>query len=469
MLLAALALGLVARVVGAFDDGIFWPDEVYQSLEPAHALVFGHGLIPWEFIDGARTWALPGFVAALMKACAVVGLDDPRVYVRVVKLCFALLSVGSVLGVRRLAKAFGAPEEGAVAAAALWALAAPAIYFAPRAMSENACTVPLLWGLALLFEAKAPAARRVLLATSLLGLAVLFRLQCAVFAVGAVAVLAARRDWRTLGWALAGLGAWAVLYGAFDAAAWHDARGAKWGGWFHSAVVYVRFNVLEGRGAQWGTNPWWWYFRVVATSMPTVTLAMAAGVVALLARRQWALPALLALFLAVHLASPHKEIRFLLPALPIAAACVGVALAAVRPPRLAQLGALAVALGLVSFAHAPFLTMGQLGAYLDRPKSSAWGDFAPANRLLLVASTKGDLCGLRVDAADLAWVGGSTYLHRAAPVYRPSEPLEAHHFNYLLSRDGLPELEKVATDGPLALYRLPWPTCAPDPGFPWRL
>jgi hypothetical protein len=63
----------------------------------------------------------------------------------------------------------------------------------------------------------------------------------------------------------------------------------------------------------------------------------------------------------------------------------------------------------------------------------------------------------------LAWVGGSTYLHRAAPVYRPSEPLEAHHFNSLLSRDGLPDLEKVATDGPLALYRLVGLRAAPGP------
>lgn len=464
----ALGLGLVARVLGAFDDGIFWPDEVYQSFEPAHALVFGHGLIPWEFIDGARTWALPGVVAVLLKACAVLGLDSPLVYVRVVKLVFAALSVVTALGVYRLAKAFDAPEEGAVAAAALWALAAPAIYFAPRAMSENACSAPLVWGLALLFEVKAPTARRVLLAASLLGLAVLFRLQCAVFALGVVGVLAARKEWRTLGLALGGLGAWAFLYGALDAATWHGAPGARWGGWFHSAVVYVRFNVLENRAAQWGTSPWWFYARYGSSSMPTVSVAMALGVAGALVRRAWTLPVLLGLFVLVHVASPHKELRFILPALPLAAACVGVAFAAVKPPRRAWVAGLAVALGLVSLAHAPFLTMGQLGAYLDRPKSSAWGDFAPANRLLLVASTKDDVCGLRVDAADLAWVGGATYLHRPAPLYRPSEPAEARHFNYLLSRDGLPGLEKVASDGPLALYRLPW-ACVPDPGFPWRL
>jgi GPI mannosyltransferase 3 len=462
-----LGLGFAARAVGAFDDGIFWPDEVYQSFEPAHAFVFGHGLIPWEFVEGARTWALPGFVAALLKTCAVLGLDSPTVYVRVVKLAFALLSVLTALGVHRLARAFGAPEEGAVAAAALWALAAPVIYFASRATSENACCVPLVWGLALLFEAKSPSARRVLLASSLLGLAVLLRLQCAVLALGTVGVLAARKDWRTLGLALAGLGAWAVVYGALDAATWHDAPGARWGGWFHSAIVYVRFNVLENRGTQWGTSPWWFYARYVGSSMPTVALTMALGIAIALHRRMWALPVLVGLFALVHVVSPHKELRFILPALPLAAACVGVALASASKFR-ARLAQLAVLFGLASLVQAPFLTMGQMGAYLDRPKSRAWGNSAPANRLLLAASARDDVCGVRVDLVDLAWVGGSTYLHRPAPLYRPSEPGDRGHFNYLLARDGLPQLEKVAADSGLALYRGSR-TCVPDPGFPWRL
>lgn len=466
VLWACLGVGLVARIIGAFDDGIFWPDEIYQSFEPAHALVFGHGLIPWEYIDGARTWALPGFVAGLLEVCAALGLDSPAFYVRAVKIVFAVLGVVTALGVHRLARAFGAAEEGAVAAAALWAFASLAVYFSPRAMAENACVAPAVWGLALLFEAKAVGPRRVLLASSLLGMAVLLRLQTALFAAGAVGVLAARREWRALGYALVGLGVWALLYGALDAATWHDAPGARWGGWFHSAVVYVRFNIIENRGANWGTAPWYFYPRYVFTSMPTVALALLLGVAGALWRRAWALPALVALFAVVHMASPHKEIRFILPALPLAAACVGVALGDAR--HRARLAAFAVAFAVVSLVQTPFLTMGQLGAYLNRRHSKAWGDFAPANRLLLVASERADVCGLRVDVADMAWVGGATYLHRPAPLYRPSQPFEARHFNYLLARDGLTQFEKVATDSGLALYRLPW-ACVPDPGFPWRL
>ena len=60
VLLGASAL----RLWLAFDDhSIYWPDEIYQSLEQAHRLAFGSGFIPWEFRDGARNWILPGLIA----------------------------------------------------------------------------------------------------------------------------------------------------------------------------------------------------------------------------------------------------------------------------------------------------------------------------------------------------------------------------------------------------------------------
>ncbi|HZA50383.1 MAG TPA: hypothetical protein VE549_06560, partial [Myxococcaceae bacterium] len=47
----ALVAGFLLRaVLGVPDDGIYWPDEIYQSLEPAHRVVFGYGLVAWEFV-----------------------------------------------------------------------------------------------------------------------------------------------------------------------------------------------------------------------------------------------------------------------------------------------------------------------------------------------------------------------------------------------------------------------------------
>src|SRR5580698_3158631 len=49
------------------DQGVFWPDEIYQSIEQAHRLVFGYGMVPWEFRDGARSWVFPGLLAGAIK------------------------------------------------------------------------------------------------------------------------------------------------------------------------------------------------------------------------------------------------------------------------------------------------------------------------------------------------------------------------------------------------------------------
>jgi GPI mannosyltransferase 3 len=463
-----LLISAGTRAWAAFDDGIYWPDEIYQALEVAHAQVFGYGVIPWEFVEGARNWSLPALVTVLLKGCALVGLDHPPGYVQAVKLFFGLLSVGTVWGVQRLAKALGAPAWGAVAAAALWALATPAIYFGSRSMSEVASALPLVWGVALL-AAPGATRRAVLWGASLLGLAVLLRLQVATVALGVLLALALRRDWQVVLPALAVLAGWGVLYGALDAVTWGGLPGARFGGWFHSVIVYYRFNVTEGRGAHWGTADWLYYPRVLFTSMPSVAAALAVALGVAVWRRQWLVPLAVGLFLALHLATPHKEYRFLYPVLPVWCALTGAVLAPLGPEVLTRAAALLVALGLASTAQLSGLTMGQLGAYPERPDASAWDDSGPVNRLMVVAGRRPDLCGLRIDPKDLAWTGGSTYVHRRVPLYRGNVPPQSGYFNYVIGPRGYGGVEAVAEDSGLVLYRLPLDRCRDDLSYPWKL
>src|SRR5258708_3586729 len=128
--------------------------------------------------------------------------------------------------------------------------------------------------------------------------------------------------------------------------------------------------------------------------------------------------ALIALaFFVLHSFVPHKEIRFILPVLPLFGACVGVALTQV--PK--QLGWAVLVAAAASTVFAKDLTWGQLGAYPERAAQSAWDDFGPFNRLLLAASREPNVCGVFVEA-HLAWVGGSTYLHQRAPLYMHQPP-----------------------------------------------
>jgi len=75
--LAAL-LGVVLLSVGLrlmpvlFLPSLNWDDEIFQATEPAHRLVFGYGIVAWEFQLGMRSWILPGTIAGLLAAPAIV-------------------------------------------------------------------------------------------------------------------------------------------------------------------------------------------------------------------------------------------------------------------------------------------------------------------------------------------------------------------------------------------------------------
>src|SRR3954470_24118442 len=76
--LAAVVAGsaLVRLHYGLGDRGIYWPDEIHQSVEQAHRLIYGYGLVPWEFIRGARSWAFPGMLALVLWVGRAVGVSD---------------------------------------------------------------------------------------------------------------------------------------------------------------------------------------------------------------------------------------------------------------------------------------------------------------------------------------------------------------------------------------------------------
>jgi phosphatidylinositol glycan class B len=60
--LVALAILLRLQPI-LVEPSAVWPDEIFQTSEPAHRLVFGSGLVAWEFQLGERSWLLPGIIA----------------------------------------------------------------------------------------------------------------------------------------------------------------------------------------------------------------------------------------------------------------------------------------------------------------------------------------------------------------------------------------------------------------------
>ena len=89
-LVAALLLRLGLHM---FSDFVAYPDELLQYLEQGHKMVFGYGLVFWEFHWGARNYLLPSVVAALLLPFKWLGIDHPAYYVPFVEAFFCVFSL----------------------------------------------------------------------------------------------------------------------------------------------------------------------------------------------------------------------------------------------------------------------------------------------------------------------------------------------------------------------------------------
>ena len=460
-----LALGLAARLWMSFtDDGIYWPDEIHASLEPAHRLAFGSGLISWEYGVGARRWALPGVLSAVLWSAAAAGLDDPAQYLALVRILTSALAVAAAWAGYFLARRFGASEWPAIAGASVFAIAGPAVYFGPRALSDTVSILPVVLGLALALPAASTRADRIA-GASLLGLALLLRLHTAIFLPALVIVWLARRRWREAGEVTSLLFAWVFVLGALD---W-----LTWGEWFQSPRLYLAFTFDMGGGAITGDSPASYYGQMFFRSMPFVAVVLTPLAVAG-AFRAPALAFVVAVLLAAHVLTPNKAYRYVLVALPLLGALGAVGLqwlTTLGRARLMPIGAAAlVAAAAISLITMRSLTFGDIGPWeRTRPTESAFDDVGPVNRLLMKAGRQSDLCGLKIETHHLAWTGGYTYLHRNVPLYAPDgPPRESGRYNYVIVPASETPGNPVAQDGGVVLRRLGG-SCQPDAGYSFYL
>ena len=314
LVIVAVGLRLVPIIV---EPSLNWGDEIFQTLEPAHRLVYGYGLVTWEFQLGMRSWLLPGFVAVLMEAARLIG-GGPDFYVPAIAAVFALLASAPVICCFLWARRwYGFPA--AFAGAALVAIAPELVYFGARALSETVAAHLLVIGFFLLQESERRSSRRRLFAAgALFGVACLLRIHMAP-AVLVIALWASPHSWRSR---LPVLIAGGLVAGAFGAALdWVSLDYPLASLWRN-----ILFNIIDGVSADFGTEPWNYYllgeFGLWGTGGVFMLVAAVIG-----ARR---LPALLAaalVIVAVHSGFAHKEYRFIYPAIVLITVLAGLGLA----------------------------------------------------------------------------------------------------------------------------------------------
>ena len=182
---ALLAAGFALRVVAALGgDYTLRPDEVWQYLEQAHRLVFGYGLVTWEFAVGARSWLTVAPAALLLAVANFFGLDHPDQYMDAMEIYHAALSMSVPVGMFFFARNYYG-EKAALAALALGCLWHEFVMFAPHALTEFYSAYLIFAALAL--ASPAPARARALTVGMLLGFALVMRFHHALI----VAVVAA--------------------------------------------------------------------------------------------------------------------------------------------------------------------------------------------------------------------------------------------------------------------------------------
>ena len=301
-----LALAFAARAAVALSgDFVLHPDEIMQYLESAHRLVFGNGVVFWEFFYGARFWLVPGFVAGILVLFDGLGLGEPGWYVGGVKLAFCAISLLIPAGMYFFARRhFGETAARiALVAGAFWYELAG---FAHKPMTEFVATAPLLVLLALCARPSLDRARAVWAVAILATLVAAIRLQYAPLALllFGVAFLRTPRKMMLVGAAALSL----LAVGLFD--------GASWGGrLFHSYMANIEFNLILDayRAGESPGHQYLWWLALASSGLGALCLAAAA----FSPRRYGALLALIGLTLLIHSLQAHKEYRFVFAVIPL--------------------------------------------------------------------------------------------------------------------------------------------------------
>ncbi len=450
------------------DQGVFWPDEIYQSIEQAHRVVFGYGMVPWEFRDGARSWLFPGLLAGAIKFATWFGARTGPDVVHAAKGFMVILAVWGLIATMKLANKIGG-ANAAFLAGVWYALFPSSIVYGSRCMSEMASAPILATAAWLAFDAsgKKRDPYFALGSGALAASAIFLRYQSGVIGVGLFLMLLARRRWWDLLYYSVAAFVFGMLGGLLDKLTWGD--------WFHSFFVYWKFNVVEGGGAKWGVADAMYYGTTVWTATSWTLVIIAIGFLLSL-RKAAVLMLTVCVFIAAHVHTPHKEYRFLMPIVPLvlALAAGGLAWIIEKIPgnlrgatssvwAIATIGSLTGAALAYKLATISFCDMGAF-CDVEMGKHAPWHHEDGPNLAFWEAGQHDDLCGMGMSGMGLISSGGYSYLHKNVPFVSANDVAVANYITFPRLRPPPPSYRLVGFYDDYALFKRDG-TCAPAPYF----
>jgi phosphatidylinositol glycan class B len=316
-----LALAIATQIAAVFMlVGWFSYDEHYQILEFAN---YKRGLLdpkylPWEFQQQIRPTIQPALAYLLLGAFQVLGITDPYDQAVLFRMISALLFLICTLRLYSTLQT----EFARTTYRNIYLFLSFFLYIIPvtsvRFSSENWSACYAMYAVAVLYPyikqntCKPITFRAVFIAGVLFGISFLFRYQSALIVAGLAVWLLLFRFSQLRYWLFMAAGFMAVGACGICIDRWF------YGTWTITAWNYFSVNLLQGKAASFGIEPWWWYLKYMMDGRSMILLNGSLLVAVLIfGCRKFNHPFtwLFFPFLFFHFLIGHKEIRFLYPIL----------------------------------------------------------------------------------------------------------------------------------------------------------
>ncbi|MEG3438618.1 hypothetical protein V0288_15910 [Pannus brasiliensis CCIBt3594] len=468
-------MALSLRLFAAFSyPNIFWPDEIFQTLEQGHRLAFGNGMIPWDFRDGIRSWLFPGILGGIMKVTSFFS-DGSSGYLAGVTVFLCLLSLIPVW----IGFSIGYATSGlasAIITGGVCAIWFELIYFAPKAFTEVIAAYSLLVAIYFgCYGPSHPSRGRLYWTGFLYGFTAYLRFHLLPAIFLAIVYQFRKRNFKELPPVILGFIGPVLLGGILDTFTLSSP--------FQSIWKLIWINLFAGKFNSFGVSPWHQYFAWLAMNwswwiVPVVVFC------ALGARRHWILAALALVIIVSHSFLGHKEYRYIFPALPLILILAGLGTADLvsrisLTRRFTRGKSISIVSGLLVWMLLSWMLSGRF--YTDRAFSfdppwqklgfTHWQTHGGQLQAYQYLSTEKDLCGVGVRGIAWQYTGGYAHLHQDVPIYFVKDDREIgelkSHFNYLVFNQETPDLEGYRLEkcfGGACVYKRPSP-CTVNPDY----
>ncbi len=308
-----LIVGLFFRILTAiFSEGYGMHDDHFLTIEASSSWAnnydYNHWL-PWtEGSTGkpeGHSFTYVGLNYLFFASCKLIGLNDPKILMIFNRLLHALLSMLVVyFGIKITEKVSN--RKNAINVGWILALLWLMPFMSVRNLVEMASIPFLMWGIWFLLEAKGRSA--FVYGGALIGLAISFRYQVAIFTIGLAGYYLLKRQFSAFFYfCLGNIISFSITQGIVDY--------FIWGYPFAEFIGYVSYNMTEGTTYLPNTNYFMYFYVLFGVLLFPFGLLMGVGFFRSV-KKQLFLFIPTAAFILFHTWYPNRQERFILSILP---------------------------------------------------------------------------------------------------------------------------------------------------------